>query len=76
MESSPTTFKIKGGKLVVWETHNGKIHRIDGPAAEYANGDKEWYLNDRFMEFSEWKQEVRQYYDSQEDYLLMLLKLD
>ena len=21
------------------------LHREDGPAAEYANGDKEWYLN-------------------------------
>ena len=24
---------------------NGKLHRIDGPAAEYANGDKYWYQN-------------------------------
>ena len=22
-----------------------KLHRIDGPAAEYFNGDKEWYQN-------------------------------
>ena len=25
---------------------NGKLHREDGPAIEWANGDKEWYLND------------------------------
>jgi hypothetical protein len=25
---------------------NGKNHREDGPAVEYANGDKSWYLND------------------------------
>ena len=25
---------------------NGKLHREDGPAVEYANGDKEWWLND------------------------------
>ncbi len=26
---------------------NGKLHREDGPACEYANGHKEWYLNGR-----------------------------
>jgi hypothetical protein len=24
---------------------NGKFHRVDGPAIEYANGSKFWYLN-------------------------------
>jgi hypothetical protein len=24
---------------------NGKLHREDGPAIEYANGTKKWYLN-------------------------------
>jgi hypothetical protein len=24
---------------------NGKRHRVDGPAIEYADGSKEWYLN-------------------------------
>ena len=24
---------------------NGKLHRVDGPACEYANGSKEWWLN-------------------------------
>ena len=24
---------------------NGKLHREDGPAVEYANGSKAWYLN-------------------------------
>ena len=24
---------------------NGKLHREDGPAVEYANGSKHWYLN-------------------------------
>ena len=24
---------------------NGKLHREDGPAIEYAGGSKEWYLN-------------------------------
>ena len=26
---------------------NGKLHREDGPAAEYADGTKAWYLNDK-----------------------------
>ena len=26
---------------------NGKCHREDGPAIEYASGDKYWYLNDK-----------------------------
>jgi hypothetical protein len=25
--------------------HNGKLHREDGPALEYDNGDKFWYIN-------------------------------
>ena len=34
----------------VFKTHtewrqNGKRHRVDGPALEWANGDKEWYQN-------------------------------
>ena len=27
---------------------NDKIHREDGPAIEYANGDKAWYKNGKF----------------------------
>jgi len=26
---------------------NGKLHREDGPAIEYADGTKTWYLNDQ-----------------------------
>ena len=26
---------------------NGKLHREDGPAVEYADGTKSWYLNDK-----------------------------
>jgi hypothetical protein len=26
---------------------DGKLHRIDGPAAEYADGTKHWYLDDK-----------------------------
>ena len=57
-----------------WYLH-GKRHRIDGPAVEAVDGFKAWWLNDYEVEFREWKQEVRKYYDTEEDYLLMLLKL-
>lgn len=39
------------GKYVEkWEGHilhyyHGKLHRTDGPAIEYANGNKRWYFN-------------------------------
>ena len=26
----------------------GQLHRLDGPAVEYADGDKYWYQNDQF----------------------------
>ena len=31
---------------VAWRL-NGKLHRTDGPAMEYADGYKAWYLNDQ-----------------------------
>ena len=34
-------------KAIGWY-QNGKRHRLDGPAAEYANGTKYWYQNGEF----------------------------
>ena len=31
----------------IWRTKDGKFHREDGPAVEWANGDKSWYINDK-----------------------------
>lgn len=28
-----------------WYNEQGRLHRTDGPAIEYANGDKLWYIN-------------------------------
>ena len=28
-----------------WYNQNGELHREDGPAIEYTNGDKSWYQN-------------------------------
>ena len=30
---------------------NGNLHREDGPAVEYANGDKQWFLE--YIEYTE-----------------------
>jgi hypothetical protein len=27
---------------------DGRLHREDGPAIEFSNGDKHWYINDLF----------------------------
>ena len=29
----------------IWRNSAGQYHRTDGPAKEWANGDKEWYIN-------------------------------
>jgi hypothetical protein len=58
-------FKTKDGYRI--EYHNGiieyinnnsKLHRIDGPAIEFANGSKYWYVNGEEMteeEFNKWR---------------------
>ncbi len=30
-----------------WKNKQGQLHRIDGPAVEWFDGDKYWYLNDK-----------------------------
>ena len=30
-----------------WFNSDGKLHRLDGPAVEYADGYKAWYRNDK-----------------------------
>ena len=30
-----------------WYNQNDQRHRLDGPAVEYSNGDKDWYQNDK-----------------------------
>jgi hypothetical protein len=33
---------------------DGKIHRTDGPAVEWADGDKSWFLNGVSLSLNEW----------------------
>ena len=31
---------------IEWRNKTGKLHRVDGPAIEWRDGDREWYIND------------------------------
>jgi hypothetical protein len=33
---------------------NGQRHRTDGPACEWSDGSKSWYLHDHFYLFDQW----------------------
>ena len=48
-------------------TLNGKLHRTDGPAVEYANGDKFWYLNGKLHRTDG---PAVEYYDGSVDWFL------
>ena len=37
--------KYQDDKIIYRDPKTKKLHRIDGPAVEYANGDKFWYQN-------------------------------
>jgi hypothetical protein len=38
---------------------NGKLHREDGPAIEYGDGQKSWYLNDKLLSQEQFLQLLR-----------------
>ena len=38
----------------VWRLPNRNIHREDGPAVEYTDGDVEWRLDGSSMSFDKW----------------------
>jgi hypothetical protein len=38
---------------------NGLLHREDGPAIEFANGNKEWYLNGKMYTEEEFLAEIQ-----------------
>ena len=44
LEMSEKEFAIDESGLKRWYV-NGKLHRSDGPAVEYASGTKHWYVN-------------------------------
>jgi hypothetical protein len=38
---------------------NGKRHREDGPAVEYVDGTKRWYLNDVQYTEANWRKQLQ-----------------
>lgn len=42
-----STMKIEYGNKV-WRNEEGKLHRLDGPAVEYADGTKVWMVEGKF----------------------------
>jgi len=45
--------EIKNGNKI-WINVDGEIHREDGPAVEFANGSKFWFLNGVNYSMNEW----------------------
>lgn len=50
--------KVYGSGTTVWHL-NGKIHRENGPAIEYASGAKYWWLNGKPLTKEKWLKEVQ-----------------
>jgi hypothetical protein len=61
---------VRANGYQAWYQH-GLRHRANGPAIEYACGYKEWYLNNRYLLFDDWLDEVN---ISDEDKVMMKLK--
>ena len=58
------TYKTKDGyrvewpDCIIWYDWGWLIHRTDGPAVEYADGDTAWYINNKKMseeQFNQWR---------------------
>jgi hypothetical protein len=43
MSDSVMTITKSGSKL--WKNSTGQLHRTDGPAVEWWDGDEDWYIN-------------------------------
>ena len=43
---------------------NGELHRLDGPAIEYANGTKAWWVNGNMVNKSDYPEMVQEFLDS------------
>ena len=69
-------FKISSG----FKTYNdgtkeylnkdGELHREDGPAAEWASGERLWFLNNTKMTFNEWCDQLKKT-DTEKAYYLL-----
>jgi hypothetical protein len=39
------TVTVNDNKTIAWRNSNGNLHRKDGPAVEWSDGTKEWYVD-------------------------------
>ena len=64
---------VDGEGNVRWKLPNGKLHRLDGPAVEFANGYKAWYIDDiRYTNFQSYLKAVKSLITEQEYFILVL----
>ena len=52
------TYKVTVTKFGKHWYINNRLHREDGPAVEYSNGIKYWYLNGVKLTEQQWKEKV------------------
>ena len=45
MPDNEVTMEVDNFGNKFWRNKNGVFHRLDGPAIEYSDGGKQWYLN-------------------------------
>ena len=46
--------KIEYKNYTVWRNEAGELHREDGPAVKWSDGDKEWWLNGKCYSLEEY----------------------
>ena len=51
-DMNPRMIENEAGNKVWWL--NGSPYRIDGPAIEYVDGRKSWYLNNNKLTLDQW----------------------
>lgn len=51
---SKQTGPVKFASGTVFWYYEGNLHKTDGPAIEYLDGSKEYWLNDKHYSYQEW----------------------
>lgn len=44
--------------ITEWRNEKGELHREDGPAVEWVNGGKSWYINGEKLTEEQWRARV------------------
>jgi hypothetical protein len=64
--NNESTMRIDKNGNKNWKKKNGLLHRLDGPAIEWANGHKEWYQNGKLHRLDgpaiEWANGTKEWY--------------